>query len=277
MVEDDESLGVRRGELVAVEPARPCHSCEWCHRSHHNLCPQTEFIGAPPHVGALTSRLAVDRTQIFRVPHWFTPTQVLMLEPLGVAIHAMDLAKPKLLESVCVVGCGPVGLKLVQLAKLAGVDKVYAVDPVEYRAQAAVRVGADEAASHVEAVAEWTTGRGADLVLEATNSPYGLMHACSATRIGGRVVLVGIPDGNEYHAYADAMRRKGLSLKMSRRMGEVLPRAITLVERGLVDVESLVTHRFSLDEASHAFHLQSNYEEGVLKSVFDIHTSPMPQ
>jgi len=270
MVEDDEQLGTKAGELVAVDPARPCLACEQCHKAHHNLCPEVVFIGAPPYIGALTPQLAVARRQVVRVPQWFTPVQALMLEPLGVAIHAMDLAKPQLLESVAVVGCGPVGLKMIQLARLAGVAEVYAVDPVGYRAAAAIKAGAGEAAGTVKAIAELTRGRGVDLVLEATNSPDGLMHACIASRIGGRVVIVGIPDGNEYVAAADVMRRKGISLKMSRRMGEVYPRAINLVEKGLVDVDTMVTHQFALEDAPRAFEMQSNYEDNALKSVFNI-------
>ena len=79
------------------------------------------------------------------------------------------------------------------------------------------------------AVAEITNGRGVDLVIEATNSPHGMVHAVECARIGGRVVLVGIPDGNVYAPLdASLVRRKGLKIKTSRRMGDVYDRAIEL-------------------------------------------------
>lgn len=108
----DDSGELEPGELVAVDPAKPCGRCEWCQRAHPNLCPHVEFTGAPPFHGALTPRIVVAKRQVFRLPAGMSSLEAMMLEPLGVAIHAIDLAKPAMFESVCVVGCGPIGLKV---------------------------------------------------------------------------------------------------------------------------------------------------------------------
>ena len=211
------------------------------------------------------------RDQIFAVPQHFTPIQALMLEPLGVAIHAIDLAKPRFLETVAIVGCGPIGLKLIQLCKLRGVGKVYAVDPLAYRVQAAIELaGADCGATSNEELADMMPGRGADLVIEATNSPEGFERAAELACIGGRIVLVGIPDGNEYNLHADTLRRKALQIKTSRRMGHVYPRAIELVNNKQVDVDSMITHEFALDQTPGAFHMQAEYQDGAIKSIINI-------
>ena len=118
-----------------------------------------------------------------------------MLEPLGVAIHAVDLAQPSMYETVCMVGCGPIGLKIIQLLRLAGVSKIFALDPLEYRSKVSLKHGASAYGTSLQHLKEWSNGRGADLVIEATNSPAGFQQAAEATRIGGRTVLVGIPDG----------------------------------------------------------------------------------
>lgn len=267
VVEDRPDLGLHSGQLVAVDPARPCGRCEWCERGHINLCPNVEFLGAPPYHGAMTENIAVRPEQIFALPAGFTISQAVMLEPLGVAVHALDLAGPPLLETVAILGCGPIGLCLLQLVRLAGADRVYAIDPVAYRAQAAKRLGADEVAGDFDAVRRWTDGRGVDLVLEATNSPDGFQHATETVRIGGRIVLVGIPDGDRYTLGAALARRKGLSIKLARRMGHVYPRAIKLIAEGRVDVDSIVTHRFGLEDAATAFALQSDCRDGALKSI----------
>lgn len=264
---DRPDLGLHKGQLVAVDPAKPCGGCEWCERGYVNLCPSVEFLGAPPFHGAMTESIAVSPAQVFPVPDGFTVDQAVMLEPLGVGVHAMDLARLRLLETVVVIGCGPIGLCLVQLARLGGASRVYAVDPVDYRRAAAARLGAHEIAAGHDAVDGWTGGRGADLVLEATNSPDGFQHACEAVRIGGRIVLAGIPEGDHYGIAAALARRKGLTVKFSRRMGHVYPRAIRLVAEGLVDVESIVTHRFALDESGRGFALQADCREGALKSI----------
>ena len=272
--QDRPELGLARGQLVAVDPARPCGRCEWCHRGHVNLCPNVEFLGAPPHHGALTERIAVRPDQIFPVPDGFSVSEAVMLEPLGVAVHAMDLARPRLLESVAILGCGTIGLCLLQLARLAGVGQIIAIDPVGYRTEVARRLGAQDVAASHTAIDALTAGRGADLVLEATNSPLGFQHAAESVAIGGRVVLVGIPEGDSYTFAATLARRKGLTVRFSRRMGHVYPRAIRLVAERKVDMAALVTHRVTLDRAAEMFGLQADYRDGVIKSV--IHPNGLP-
>lgn len=257
------------GTLVAVDPARPCGRCEWCHRGHGNLCPEVIFTGAPPHHGALSELISAPRSALFTVPESFDATTAALLEPLGVAIHALDLARLKPLESVAILGAGPIGLLLQQVARACGAGDIYVIDPLAYRCAVARQLGATEAATERQAIHDWTAGRGVDVVLEATNSPHGPQHAAEVVRIGGRVILVGIPEGNSFSLDAALVRRKGLTIKLSRRMGHVYPRAIKLVADGRVKLEPLVTHRFTLEQAPQAFALQAAYGDGVVKTVIE--------
>ena len=112
-----------------------------------------------------------------------------------------------------------------------------------------------------------TAVEGADLVIEATNAPRGLQHAVDAARIGGRIVLVGIPEGNLYTLSADTARRKGLTVKFSRRMGDAYPRTIRLVAAGRVDMKRVVSHRVAMDDAAEAFARQADYRDRALKTL----------
>lgn len=260
-------LGLAPGTVVAVDPAHPCGRCEWCERGHHNLCPNVHFKGAVGHPGGLAEYVVAHPEEIIPVPDEFSADMAALLEPLGVAIHAVDLAEIQPMESVAVLGAGPIGLLLVQVAQVAGAGACYVVDPQAYRTEVAARVGADATADRFRAVDEWTNGRGVDVVLEATNAPEGIQHAVESARIGGRVVLVGIPEGNEYTFTAAQARRRGLTLKFSRRMGDVYPRAIQMVASGHVALDPLVTHRFPLAKAPEAIALQSRYADEVIKAV----------
>jgi L-iditol 2-dehydrogenase len=262
--EDLDGLGLARGSLVAVDPNKACGHCEWCHEGYANLCPNVEFIGAPPLNGAMTSKIWVPQSQIVRLPAGFDPLQAVMLEPLGVAIHAVDLAKPRLLERVAVIGCGPIGLLLIEVLKVAGAGEIVAADPLPHRRALAEKLGAAKVGSTVAEIVEWSAG-GCTLVMEATNSPNGFRDAVTATRIGGRVVLVGIPDGDIYNLNAADARRRGLKIKFARRMGEVYPRAIALVAAGRVDVASIVSHRVNLSETPGVFHALANNAPGYNK------------
>lgn len=265
---DVPALDLQKGELVAVDPATPCHACEWCLKGHHNLCPHVKFIGAPPYNGAMTASLPIPKSALIKLPSAMSPDQAAMLEPLGVCIHAIDLAKPRLMESVAVVGCGGIGLGIIQLLSLSGCQRIIGVDPQAHRVEKALSLGADYAGTDRNLVNECTDGRGCDLVIEATNSPNGLLHSIQAAAIGGRVVLVGIPDGDTYSAVSAAeARRRGLDLRFSRRMGDVYPRAIALVHERRIDVDTLITHRFSLTESAAAFSLQAEQAAGLIKSI----------
>lgn len=265
---DIESLGLKRGQLIAVDPALPCHKCEWCHRGHHNLCPNVVFLGAPPFNGALTENINVPLESIVELPDTMTADQGAMLEPLGVCIHAIDLAKPGLLESVAVLGCGAIGLGIVQLLKLSTAGPVYAVDPLNHRAKYASTLGATEVGDSIDAVLDATNGLGCDLVIEATNSPDSFVDAVKASKIGARIVLAGIPDGNMYAPLSAAeARRRGLSVKFSRRMGTVYPRAIDLVKSSRVNVDALISHHFKLSETPDAFAMQAEEADSLIKSI----------
>jgi L-iditol 2-dehydrogenase len=252
--------GPRHGERVAVEPAMPCGVCELCQEGHRNLCVRIRFAGDGRQDGALQEFVAWPTELLYPLPERFSAADGAMLEPLGVAIHTVDLAHLRVGASVGVFGCGPIGLFLVQVLRAAGAATVVAVDPLRHRLEAARRFGADVALAPEE------VGDPARLAQRAGGNRYG-MHAAfevagtddavalavAAARPGGRVVLVGIPDGDRTSFPASHARRKGLTILVSRRMKEVYPRAIDLVSSGRVDVRSAVTETFGLAEVDKAF------------------------
>jgi L-iditol 2-dehydrogenase len=272
IVDDDRGaeFGFPKGTLVAVDPAEPCGHCEWCEAGHPNLCPNVKFAGSAPIHGAMREFFYAKPANLFKVPEGFDAADAALLEPLGIAIHAIDLAKIKLGSSVAVVGGGAIGLLILQVARLVGAGSVHVIEPFEYRRELALKLGADSVHANPASLLELTQKRGVDVVLEATDSAVGPQDACTVARIGGKVVLVGIPDGDSFTLTASNVRRKGLSIKMSRRMGHVYPRAIELVAKKLVNVKAIATHHFSLENAPQAFALQETRSDGVIKSVIHL-------
>ena len=128
--ETAKRAGLPADALIAVDPSISCGRCEWCHRGHTNLCPNVRFLGYAPNNGAMAEFICVPTSALHIVPDSIDPAGAAILETLGVAIHAMDLARPRLMETVAVLGCGPVGLLLIQLARLAGAGKIVAIDPI---------------------------------------------------------------------------------------------------------------------------------------------------
>ena len=269
VVDDErgEALGWPSGTLVAVDPAEPCEECEWCRRDQPNLCPHQRFAGSAPEHGALRDHYWARPSALHALPAGFDAELGALLEPLGIAVHALDHARVRLGATVAVVGTGAIGLLLAQVARLAGASEVHALEPIAYRRELAGRLGCDSASATPEELLAATGGRGADVVLEATDSPDGPAAAASVARIGGRIVLVGIPDGDTLRLPASVARRKGLTVLFSRRMGHVYPRAIRLAESGRLDLRAIATHRLDLERAPEAFRLQAAREDGVIKSI----------
>ena len=272
IVDEDrgEAFGLPRGTLVAVDPNEACGRCEWCARGETNLCPNVKFAGSAPIHGALREVYRAKPEALFKVPAALDATDAAMLEPLGVAIHALDLAKVRLGSSVAIVGAGAIGLLILQLVRVVGAGEIHVLEPLGYRRELALKLGADSVHETAESLVKHTRGRGVDSVLEATDTPEGPGAACAVARIGGKVVLVGIPDGDVFTLSASQIRRKGLTIKLSRRMGDVYPRAIQLVAQNRIDIKAIATHHFAFANAPEAFALQTNRRDNVIKSVIHL-------
>ncbi|WP_432991463.1 alcohol dehydrogenase catalytic domain-containing protein [Dactylosporangium sp. CA-233914] len=240
---------VRGGELdgvrVAVDPAIPCHRCDLCRAGHPNLCRDVVFAGHGRRDGGLQRYLAWPTDRLHPLPDSLTDADGAMLEPLGVAVHAVDLGHVRLGAHVAVIGCGPIGLLLIQLARAAGAARVLAADPLPHRREAALRYGADE-------ILDPGSGE-VDVAIEIAGTDAAIEAAVTAVRPGGRVVLGGIPSTDRSSFPAATARRKGLTMAMVRRMPEVYPRTLALATAGLADVRNLVSHRYPLTEVAEAF------------------------
>jgi L-iditol 2-dehydrogenase len=246
------------GARVAVDPAIPCEQCEFCLQGDPNLCENLRFAGHGQEDGAQREYMPWPARCCFPIPDTFSDADGVVLEPLGIAIHAVDLAHMRPGMRVGVYGCGPIGLLTLQMARLAGAAEIYATDLYSHRLEAARAMGATAAfqagtGEETGQIMAATRGRGVHVAFEAAGENPAVEAAIETARPGGRVVLIGIPSEDRTSFTASIARRKGLTIVMVRRMKLTYPRAIELVARGLVEVRSLVTHRFPLAEFVPAF------------------------
>jgi L-iditol 2-dehydrogenase len=241
--------GPRRGERVAIDPAIPCETCRACRDGYRNLCYRIAFSGHGETDGMLRELMAWPSALLHPLPDRVPDADGAMLEPLGVAIHSADLGHLPFGGTVSVIGCGPIGLMLVQVLRAAGASSVLAVEPLAHRREAAARLGADQVCDPAAGL----DGAGVDVAFEAAGNDEAVALAMASVRPGGRVMLAGIPGDDAIRFGASLARRKGLTIAMVRRMNEVYPRAIGLASRGVVDLGSVVTSTFGLGEAGRAF------------------------
>ncbi|HZR92700.1 MAG TPA: alcohol dehydrogenase catalytic domain-containing protein [Gaiellaceae bacterium] len=233
--------GPRRGQRVVCDPAVPCGACPLCLEGRHNLCRDARFAGHSTD-GALRTLMTWPERLVHAVPDSLSDEEATLLEPLGVALHAVDLGQVRPGVAVGVLGCGPIGLLLVRVLAAVGAGPVLAFDPVPHRLAAAEASGAIP--GHPD---------GADVVFDCTDAD-SLGEAVEAVRPGGRVVAVGIPAGDRSSFAASVARRKELTIVLCRRMQPAdLPRALRVVTMGRVSLGSLVSDRFALADGAQAF------------------------
>jgi len=263
------------GTRVAVEPAISCGQCEFCLEGHPNLCENILFCSTPPTQGALQEYVVHPADLCLPLPDSVTNDQGAMLEPLGIALHTVRLAKLQPGDTIAILGCGPIGLLTLEVARISGARAAYVTDLVPARLALAEKLGATAMyragdGDPVEWVMEQTGGRGVDVAFEAAWADETVAQAAMMARRGGKVIMIGIPREDVATFPAHSARRKGLTIKYVRRMKHTYPRAIAMVDDGLIDVDSLVTHRFNLDEVMDAYPLVASHEDGVVKVVIEV-------
>jgi L-iditol 2-dehydrogenase len=247
--------GPHQGRRVAVDPAIPCDDCEHCAAGHGNLCPEVRFAGHRDLDGGLREEVWWPDRLLHPIPDSVTDDAGALLEPLGVAIHAVDVGHVRPGDDVLVVGAGPIGVLTAEVARQAGAARIFASEPLAHRRATALRFGADEAWGPDETAArleDRTSGRGVDVVIEMAGTDDAIDTAVVCARPGARIPLGRNPSGSHSSFPAAPARRKGLTFAMVRRMHDSYDRALRLVGAGL-DLDGLVTARYPLEQAAQAF------------------------
>lgn len=265
----------KEGDRVAVEPGLSCGVCEFCQSGHENLCPKVKFLGGPGMTGAFDEFLALDERQVERIPPEMTFDEAALLEPLGVAYHAVGLSGLKKGETIAVFGAGAIGQMTAALAKMYGAGEAFVFDREQSRlAFAKNNYGFDHCVSTSEAgpiayIGEHTNGRGVDVVFEAAGEQETVSWSYEAARIGGRVLLIGIPSIDRIAYDPHLLRRREMLVRNVRRSNRALPPCIELVREKKIDIAPFGTHHFPLSKISEAFETVEHYADGVMRAMVE--------
>lgn len=252
----DEVSQVAVGDRVAIEPGKPCRDCEECMAGRYHLCPRLVFFATPPYDGSLVQQMAIDERQLFRLPEGMSYEEGALCEPLSVGIWACHRAHLEPGDRVLVTGAGPVGLLAAQVALAFGASSVTVADVMEFRLDMARRLGfATERAGE-------GSSRDFDVLLECSGAPTALADGLWRLRTNGRAAMVGMPKQDVTLALS-RLNVNELTIGLVNRYSHTWPTAIELVSSGRVDVASLVTHRFALDETADALMLAKHVPDSV--------------
>ena len=264
--------GLRAGDRVAVWPLRGCGRCYPCRIGRPNACVSLELVGIHRD-GGLQQLLCVPAPQVFGVGD-LDAESAAFIEPMSIAVHALQRADLHPGRRVVVLGAGPIGLATVMAATAAGV-RVMATDPVAGRRDLAARMGAELVAwgDHGEllaAVAQWTRGQGPPRVIDTTGDPAALAQAAEMVCSAGRVVVVGM-------SAAAAPLRSGIFpekeidvVGSSCATATDFRAAVRLVAQHRDSIAALLTHRFPLTRAREAIETVVNSQADVVKVLINV-------
>ena len=251
------------GARVTANPARACGVCDYCKSGRGNLCRATIMLGSasttPPTEGAFAEFVAVRADQCHVLPPEMDDATGAMLEPLAVALHAVQRAGTVAGKRVLVTGGGPIGLLVALTAKAFGAVPVALSDILESRRDAARKLGVEATVNPVSpALADEVralTGDGFDVVFEAAGARTALRQAFDLVRPGGTIVQIGTLGTEDIPLPANQLMAREINFLGSMRYGNVFAEAIRLVQSQRIDVRALITGVLPLAEVDEAMRL----------------------
>ena len=250
------------GDYVSAESHVTCGMCYQCRTGDAHLCPETEILGVDRE-GAFAEFVAVPEKVIWHNDRAkIAPAVAALQEPFGNAVFA-TLNQEVTGKSVAIIGCGPIGLFSVGIARASGASKVYACDLNDHRLGLAETMGATQTFNPrlvpdtVQALLDANQGTGIDVVLEMSGSPIAINSAFQAARHGGTVVLFGIPADPVEIDIAENMIFKNLHVTAlnGRQIFATWYKTRWLLANGVVDIRPLITRTIRFDEVDESMPL----------------------
>ncbi|SDL71877.1 L-threonine 3-dehydrogenase [Sediminibacillus halophilus] len=250
------------GDYVSAETHIVCGHCPQCLTGKYHICENTQIIGVDRD-GCFAEYVALPEDNMWKNPEDMPVEIASVQEPMGNAVHTV-LSGDVVGKSVAVIGCGPIGMMAVGVAKAAGASQVIAFDLNDYRLDLASQMGATTIVNSakenpVERVKELTEGHGVDVVCEMSGHPKAINQGFKMVTNGGRVSILSLPTKPVEVDITDDIVFKGITVQgiTGRKMFETWQQVSRLLDSKQVDVSPMITHHFPLEDFEKGFELMN--------------------
>jgi len=258
----------RPGDRVAIHPGRSCGRCRPCREGRPNLCQAVFYMGSAsrfPHMqGGFCEFVTVAESQCHKISTDLDFSLIAFAEPLSVALHAVHRAGDLLGQKVLITGAGPIGQLVLLAARRAGAAEITMTDLLDRSLAVGRKIGADagiNVASAPNALEEAAQAIGGfDVAFEVSGAAPALNSAINAVHPGGTIVQVGSLPGGLQPIAANRIMAKELDLRGAFRFGNVFADAVACLEKGVIDVSSLLTAVVPMAKAEDAFRMAKDRE-----------------
>jgi 2-desacetyl-2-hydroxyethyl bacteriochlorophyllide A dehydrogenase len=254
---------------VAVDPALHCGRCYACRQGRYNCCADVSIAGVH-RPGAMAEYAVCRSSQLHPMPDAMSFETAAVVETLSIGAQAVHRADVERGDRVVLLGAGPIGLCCLIMAHLRGAT-ILISEPLEWRRQLAAQLGAavcvnPDTASLSDAVAEFTGGSGAHVVIDATGELSAAQSSLDLVGSAARVVILSLCD-EPLQVRPWQLVRQELTVLGSRLSLADFGGLIDLVASGQTPIGQLVTHRYSFADAEQAFRAAAGRREGLVKAV----------
>ncbi|MEA3225704.1 MAG: alcohol dehydrogenase catalytic domain-containing protein [Planctomycetota bacterium] len=279
----DKSDAHLLGKRVGINTFITCGRCNFCRNGQENLCNHTKHLGHGQgwgkmdfYPGGMAGFCPAFASQVYELPENVTDEQATFFDPLIAAIHAVDVGGPKPLDKVAVLGAGPIGLLIAQIARVYGASRTFITDIAAENVATAGKIGVDytlnvsDGSNNLcDVVMEKTNSQGVDLAFNTVGTTASILESLDILKKGGTLVLMAAKE-DELSFPSLLLSGERAIRTSSNAMYTDFPKAIELVSAGQVKVAPLITHRFALSDALNAFEVACNKSEtGAVKVIID--------
>lgn len=262
------------GQKVTIEPQVFCGRCYPCLHGKYNLCEHLKVMGFQT-TGTASEYFAVDASKVTPIPENMTYGEGAMLEPLAVTIHATRRFPDVKGARAVVLGCGPIGILLIQSLKAMGASEVLATDISDMRLDLAKQMGADHVVNtrekdFGEALVEAYGPDKADVIYECAGSDITMEQAIQNARKGSTIILVAVFGKR---ASVDLAKLNDSELDLNTSMmyrHEDYMDAIRFVNEGKIQLKPLQTAHFAFADYQAAYEYIDNNREKTMKVIIDV-------
>jgi L-iditol 2-dehydrogenase len=269
--------GWQEGDRVTFDSTVSCGKCYFCRHGLINLCDNRRVLGVSTEEhrqdGAFAEYVTVPQQILYRIPEEVSFVQAATVEPLSVALHAVERTPISVNDTAVVIGVGPIGLSIVQCLRVAGCGQIIAVDLDQNRLEMACNLGADmglrsDSVDVLVEVLKCTDNRGADIALEAVGITPTINLAVRCLKKGGTLTLVGTFSPTSELLLQDVVYRQLSLLGSVASCGEY-PACLGLMARGAVNVDALISAVAPLAEGATWFERLYKGEPDLIKVVLE--------
>ena len=266
---------VKPGQRIAIDPALSCGRCDQCKAGREHTCRKLVFLGNPKQMaGCLCEYIVLHEKCCYPIKNRMTFEQATLSEPLAIGVYAVKRSMLPAQANVAILGAGPIGMSVFHVLRTNKVGNIFVTDKIEERLTYSKKLkpkwtGNPNRADIVKEISNIEPLL-LDVVYECSGDPQAIAQALQLLKPGGNLVLVGITDVNEITFPIHELRRKEITIINIRRQVHCTQKAIDLLDRGRINMDSMVTHHFSLEETQKAFDLVANYRDGVMKAMISV-------